>query len=181
MMPHLVREYRQEAQSDNPGAPADPQPASPDAEQAQRAVQEEIEDLKNRLKRLSADYQNYAMRSRQEAQRAREQAVGDFARALVGVMDHFDLAVAVDVSKVDAAGVLQGVRIVRDALLATLGQFGVRRVEAAVGQPFDPSLHQAMTRQNVQGLPPQHIASQFQPGYTLDGRTLRPAAVAVSE
>ncbi len=181
MMPHSVREYCQEAQPEASGAAPEAQPTPADAEQAQRAVQEEIEDLKNRLKRLSADYQNYAMRSRQEAQRAREQAVGDFAKALVGVMDHFDLAVAVDVGKVDAAGVLQGVRIVRDALLATLGQFGVRRVDAKVGDAFDPSLHQAMTRQSVEGLPPQHVASQFQPGYTLEGRTLRPAAVAVTE
>ena len=72
-------------------------------------------------------------------------------------------------------------RIVRDQLMSALEGFGVSRIDARPGEQFDPNRHEAMMRQAVEGLEPDRVAAQLQPGYMLDEKTLRPAKVSVTE
>lgn len=142
---------------------------------------DEVEELKARLQRLSADYQNYVMRSNQQAAIARDGAITDMARAMLTVLDHLDHALQVEVESADARTVLDGVKIVQSSLVGSLSQFGIERVDAKVGDAFDPDIHEALMRQSVEGIEPNHITMQMQPGYVRDGKTIRPAKVAVAE
>ena len=71
--------------------------------------------------------------------------------------------------------------IVRDELLKALSRFGVKRLEVAAGELFDPTRHEAMMRQASDEIDSNHVTSQLQPGYTLGDKTIRPAKVSVAE
>lgn len=143
-------------------------------------LQGELDDLRSRLLRVSADYQNFARRARQNADEAREQAVMELAKAMVTVLDHFDLALQVDLDKASVPSVLEGMRIVREELLRSLGRFGIERLEVSRGDEFVPGRHEAVMQQAAEGVPSQHVAQQLQPGYVMGDKTLRPAKVAVA-
>jgi molecular chaperone GrpE len=112
----------------------------------------------------AADYQNYVRRAQQNVSEAREQQLFDFARSLVTVLDHFDRALQVDPERTSTQTVLQGMQMVHDELLKVLEKFGIQRVEAKPGEPFDPARHQALMHQPAEGVEPDHVAAQFQPG-----------------
>ena len=161
----------------------DQQVAGPPAEPAAAVatLEQQYADLESKYLRAAADLQNYARRARQNIVDARQQQLMDVARALVVVLDHFDHALEVDLEKTSPQALLQGVQIVRDELLGALEKFGVRRLEVKPGDEFDPNQHEAMMQQAVEGVGPNRVAAQFQPGYTLQDKTLRPAKVSVTE
>jgi len=141
----------------------------------------EVKELKEKLLRAAADYQNLARRSQQNVGEARDQALGDVAKALVTVMDHFDRALEVDNAKVSAESLRQGVQMVHAELLKVLEKFGIQKIEAKPGEEFDPKRHAALMRQKTDDVKSGHVAAQFQPGYTLNDRTIRPVQVSVAE
>lgn len=144
------------------------------------AVQAERDELEQKLLRTAADYQNYVKRSDQHRRQACEQQLMDLGRALVTVLDHFDHATVVDVHKASAQTVLDGIQIVRDELLRTLERFGIRRVDAARGEPFDPEVHEALMHRHDDEIEPGRVVAQLQAGYVLHDKTLRPAKVALA-
>ena len=148
---------------------------------AESPVCEECAEMESKYLRAVADLQNYAKRTRQNIADARQQQLMDVARALVIVLDHFDHALEADPDRTSTDALLKGVRIVRDELLGSLEKFGVKRYEAKQGDQFDPNRHEAMMRQAVEGLEPDRVAAQLQPGYMLEEKTLRPAKVSVTE
>ena len=75
---------------------------------------------------------------------------------------------------------LQGMQLVHDKALETLGKFGLERIEAE-GRPFDPDEHSAMMQEPSVEHPPQTVLRELQKGYRLKGRTLRPSSVTVSK
>ena len=155
--------------------------ASPAEGSDVQALQRQRDELEQKVLRYAADYQNLARRSEQNIVTAREQQAMDFAKQLVVVLDHFDHALAVDAGKVSPGDLLQGVRIVQSELLSVLRRFGIERVEARPGDPFDPNRHEAMMRQPAEGVESGHVAQQFQPGYVLKEKTVRPAKVVVAD
>jgi len=146
----------------------------------EQTLQAELDETQSRLLRTTADYQNYVRRSQQNVEAARQQALLDVARSLVAVMDHFDQALAVDAEQTNAKSLLDGMTIVHDELVNTLNRFGVERIDTEPGDAFDPNLHEAMLQQPAEGVGSGDIALQIQPGYVLDGKTVRPAKVAVA-
>jgi molecular chaperone GrpE len=144
-------------------------------------LRKERDELKDKHLRALADLQNFRRRADLSVQQARELQVMDMARSLVTVMDHFDRALEVDPEKASVQSVLQGLRIVHDELLGVLQRFGIERVEAKPGDPFDPSRHEAMMREKKEGVEPDRVGVQFQPGYSLGDKTVRPAKVTVTE
>lgn len=184
----MNRENSQDAGDAAPGQPPAPPPADDLTEQqavAQAsdllaALQVERDELEQKLLRTAADYQNYVKRSEQHRRQACEQQLMDLGRAMVTVLDHFDHATAVDAQKASVQAVLDGVQIVRDELLRTLERFGIRRVDAVRGEPFNPEVHEALMRQQDAEIEPGHVVAQLQAGYVLHDKTLRPAKVALA-
>ncbi|QDU33279.1 heat shock protein GrpE [Poriferisphaera corsica] len=144
-------------------------------------LRKQLQELNDKYLRTAADYQNYVRRAEQNVGVVKEQQVMSIARELVTVLDHFDRAVEVDKEKVTVDDLLGGVKIVKDELLRSIGKFGVQRVEAQVGEEFDPNKHEAMMRQPSEEVETNHIVQQFQPGYVINDKTIRPAGVIVAQ
>lgn len=140
-----------------------------------------LADAEARVLRANADYQNMARRSIQSVNAAREEQIMSMGRELLTVVDQFDHALEIDPQKTDSAALLEGVQIVRDTLLRTFEGFGIKRLEVEAGTEFDPNVHEALMRQEVQGIESNHVTMQLQPGYMLKEKTLRPAKVAVAQ
>lgn len=144
-------------------------------------LKKELEETQQRLLRVSADYQNFARRSQNNIESARQEQLGDMAKSLLVVLDHFDRAMAIDPEKTGTQSLLQGVQIVRDELLSTLERFAIRQQAIKPGEEFIPGKHEAVMQQEVQNMEPGLVAAVLQSGYELGDRTLRPAKVSVSK
>ena len=166
-------------EEEEPESGAGEQAARPEGEPAD--LQEERDDLLGRLQRVSADYMNYQKRVQRDIAQAREFANEELIKALLGVLD--DMERALEAARANHSSddpLLQGMVLVHDKTLETLGKFGLERIEA-VGRPFDPDEHSAMMQEPASDHPPQTVLRELQKGYRLKGRTLRPSAVTVSK
>jgi molecular chaperone GrpE len=156
---------------------------SGDAAALQRQLEElrqDRDELYGRLQRVSADYQNYMRRSQANLADSIDLEKADLLKQFIPVLDHFDNALATEVTSDDAKALHDGVKMVRDELLRVLANNGAERIDVEVGDPFDPEQHEAVMRQAVEGVKPNHVSMFMQPGYRYRGRTLRPAKVAVA-
>ena len=96
------------------------------------------------------------------------------------MIDNFERALNVDPGKTDTATVLKGLQIVHDQLMSVLRQQHVEEIAPPPGTPFDPAHHEALMQQDSTYATPT-VVQLMQKGYSLHGRTLRPAQVAVSK
>ena len=165
---------------------ADPVEPPPGAETAGEDVQKlraERDDLFEKYARALADARNTQKRIQAEADQRVQYANQSLIKTLLPVIDNFERALSVDPEKVDAKAILKGMQIVHDQWLSVLKQQNVEEIAPAVGTPFDPTQHEALMQQDS----PQHagkgpvVTMLLQKGYSLQGRTLRPAQVAVSK
>ncbi len=143
--------------------------------------QEQIASLNAKLLRTTADYQNYVRRSQQNISDACSQQLMSLAKALVTPLDHFDHALTTQSQGVADEGFIKGVQIVRDELIKVLEQFDIKRVDVKAGEEFDPNRHEALQRVPAQDIPSGAIVEQYQPGYVMGQKTIRPAKVVVAE
>jgi molecular chaperone GrpE len=140
--------------------------------------------LRDRLLRALADAENARRRADRAAADARKFAVADFARELLIVVDNLERTIEATEAKSsvseESAALLEGVRATLRILQQTLERFGVRRIEA-LGQPFDPNLHEAIMHVADPSSPPGTVTRVVEPGYTIHDRLLRPARVVVAK
>ena len=143
-------------------------------------LQSERDDLFNRLARATADSKNVQKRIQTEADQRVQFANQSLIKSLLPVIDNFERALAVDSGKTDAAAILRGMQIVHDQWLSVLKQQQVEEIAPQPGTPFDPSQHEALMQMDSQYKTPT-VVQLLQKGYSLYGRTIRPAQVAVSK
>jgi molecular chaperone GrpE len=165
--------------SDTADSAADLAAEADEAAQAAQAAQAEVADLKAKLVRWQADFQNYQRRAAREMLETRQNADADFAKAMLQVLDHFDMALSVDPDKVDAKTLLGGVRITYDELRKVLANREIVAFDPT-GEPFDPHQHEAIM-QEESDKPSMTVTQTFQQGYKIGDRVLRPAKVKVSK
>jgi molecular chaperone GrpE len=143
----------------------------------------ENQSLRDRLLRALADAENTRRRAERTAEEARQYAIADFARELLVVADNLqrtiDAAERRSPETVEDAALIEGVRTTERILMHTLERFGIRKIEA-VGQPFDPNLHEAVMEVDDREQPPGTVVRVVEDGYTIHDRLLRPARVFVS-
>ena len=144
----------------------------------------ESASLRDRLLRALAEVENTRRRAERSVADAREYAISDFAAELLSVVDNLQRTVAAAEDRTDQtpanAAFLDGVRATQRQLLATLGRFGVKRIEA-LGAAFDPNLHEAMATVEDNSRPPRSVVSVLEDGYMTHDRLLRAARVAVAK
>jgi molecular chaperone GrpE len=140
-------------------------------------MQSEVDEYRAHLQRLQAEFDNYRKRVMREQTSAVELAAEPVMRRLLEVLDDFELALMHASEDVDTDRLLKGVELVYAKLLDALQAEGLERI-AAEGEPFDPSLHEALM-QTGEGEGEPHVAEVFRAGYTLRGRVIRPAGVRV--
>lgn len=153
-----------------------------DTEEAVVDATQVLEELKNefdnRYKRLQADFDNFRRRTNQEKEQLSGFVKGNVLADLLPVLDNFERAVQ-SPAEGDAKTFLDGFVMIHQNLMATLQNHGLAPIEA-VGQPFDPNLHQAIMRVETDEYPEDTVVEVLQTGYTVDGRCIRPAMVKVS-
>ena len=143
-------------------------------------VLEELKaDFDNRYKRLQADFENFKRRTNQEKEQLAGFVKGDVLKDLLPVLDNFERAVQAP-AEGDAKVFLDGFIMIHQNLMAMLSKHGLSPIEA-VGQPFDPNLHQAIMRVPSEDFESDTVCEVLQTGYTVDGRCIRPAMVKVVE
>ncbi len=166
------------------GAPEGPETApaegEPSIEDPIAELQSKVDELNSRYLRTVADYQNAARRAARDQDEARHQGVKSVVLNVLTVLDHFDLALGQDASKVTAEQMVNGVKVIRDELMKVLQNHGVALVTPEPNEEFDPNRHQAVVQQAAEGIEPGRIVATLQAGYCLGDRIIRPAMVSVA-
>jgi len=136
----------------------------------------------DRLLRTTADFDNFKKRAAREKQEAVKYANEGLLQRLLPVLDSLDMALAAaQTAGPDASQSLQaGVSLVCQQLRAVLAEAGLEELDA-VGKPFDPNFHEALSQQETQDVPEGHVVQQARKGYRLRDRLLRPASVVVAK
>jgi len=141
-------------------------------------LEAEAEEASNRYLRLAADFDNYKKRARQEQSDLIRSANADLIGKLLPVVDNFHRVLESIPESADEAWI-KGVRLTLQQLEELLAAQGVLPIEA-VGQPFDPSLHEAIGHEESDEHPEDTVVSEIRRGYRLHDRVVRPALVRVA-
>jgi len=163
-----------------PETPADAETQTVDlAQMIERLAAERDEAVAAKMRAL-ADFANFQRRSVENEARARVGGLVQLTRSLMPVLDHFDLALAQDASRLTVEQLAKSIEMTRAELQKALEQNGIARIEPAAGTPFDPLQHDAVMRQPADGVAPGCVSMRFQTGWRLGESVLRPAKVAVA-
>ncbi|WP_370559219.1 nucleotide exchange factor GrpE [Edwardsiella tarda] len=131
--------------------------------------------------RARAEMDNVRRRAEQDVEKAHKFALEKFSSELLPVIDNLERALEVaDKSNCELVSMIEGVELTLKSLLDVVRKFGVEQV-AEVNVPFNPDVHQAMTMLPSEEHAPNQVMMVMQKGYTLNGRLIRPAMVAVSK
>ena len=158
---------------------------SPDAalEAMLDQLQAENAALRDQVLRVAADAENSKRRAEREANDARAYAIQKFARDLLGVADNLSRALQ-HAPREDADTVVKnfllGIEMTDKELNQAFERNGLKKVDPARGDRFDPHLHQAMMEQPAEDVEPGTVVQVMQAGYELMGRIVRPALVIVA-
>ena len=150
-----------------------------DAQSEYELLRTEMAEAKDRLLRAQAELENYRRRSQREMQDLLRYAELPLLRDLLPVVDDISRAIQAAEKAPDAGGLLEGFRMVEQKLSRFLEAHDCKRI-AALDQPFDPNLHQAIAQQPSADKPANTVMLVAQDGYTLHDRVVRPAQVIVS-
>jgi molecular chaperone GrpE len=149
-----------------------------------KRVEAERADLLDQLSRRQADFDNYRKRTERERQDTYHRMVGDVVGRLLPVLDN--LRRALDTEASQQAGeseefrhFLQGVELIYKQLTDVLESLGLQPV-AAVGQRFDPHVHEAVITEQTEDYEPDTVIQELVRGYRLGDKLLRPAVVKVA-
>jgi molecular chaperone GrpE len=148
---------------------------------ALRARAAERDQFLDMLQRTRAEFENYQKRNQRDREQERRYMQGDFVLKLLPVYDNLQRAVA-EARRVGETGPLvQGVGMVLTQFLDVLKGYGVTPIEAQ-GQPFNPSVHEAIAQQPAApGVAPNTIVQVVEQGFMNQDRVLRPARVVVAQ
>jgi molecular chaperone GrpE len=137
---------------------------------ALETLQRERDDYLDTLRRLQADFDNFRKRTLKQQSDLLERAARGLVQKLLPVLDAADLAVA--------HGGNEAVVQVAGLLMDTLMKEGLEGIDPEVGEPFDPTVHEAVAHEPGDG-GAQVVAGLLRPGYRWKGELLRPAMVQV--
>ena len=159
---------------------------SPEVDELQMAytkiaeLEAKIEDMDNRYLRLQADFDNSRRRAKLDMESAQKYRVQNLASDLLQALDNFERAMKVEVDHEQAKSLLQGMDMIYNGIVEALKNEGVEAIES-VGKEFDPHLHQAVMQVQDENFNSNIVVEEFQKGYMLKDRVLRPAMVKVNE
>ncbi len=165
--------------------PAQEQVEEVSQEEILRAKVEELEkanaELKDQMLRRQAELENYRKRLIRDKEEAIQFSNENLIKDLLGFLDNMDRALSVAKSTGDVNGLIEGFEMTQNQLLSTLDKnWGLKTIDA-VGKEFDPSLHEACMMTVDENLDKETVLEEFQKGYTLHDRVIRPAKVKIGK
>jgi len=144
-------------------------------------LQEQIVTLKDQALRATADAQNIRRRSELDVEKAHKFALEKFTKELLPVVDSLEKALESSEGDDESPAVLrEGVEMTLTLLTSGLKKFNVNQLDP-VGEPFDPSHHEAVSMIDAPDAEPNSVIVVIQKGYTLNDRLVRPAMVMVAK
>lgn len=152
-------------------------------EELKKKLEEKEKEAKEnyeRLLRTAADFENYKKRAAREKEDWTKFANEDLIRAILPFIDNLERAVNHAQKIADTGVLVEGVQLTIQQLLQALSKFGLSSFQS-VGKPFDPAMHEAMLVVETDKHEPNQVVEEFQKGYRLNDRLLRPATVSVSK
>jgi len=156
-----------------------PQDSEEDCRQLLAKREEELKEMQDRLLRLAAELDNTRKRLEREKSEGIAYANETIMRQLIEVADNLERAIEHGQKGENCEGLLDGVKMTLKSFLDIFARFGASSFES-VGQSFDPNRHEAVFQEPSSEYPDMTVTKEFQKGYTLRDRLLRPAMVAVS-
>jgi len=170
----------EEAASDADATAAERAESAPNAtDQQALSLEEEVKAVQDRYLRLAAEFENYKKRAQKDQAEYAKYANERLLRELLPVLDNLQRALRHAQKSGGTNGLIEGVELTCKQYLEVLSRFGVRPIPS-VGQPFDPAVHQAVATVDPQGRAPNTIVEEYEKGYYLHDRVLRPAIVTVA-
>lgn len=151
-------------------------PASDNGEEEVANLRREIADLRDRTMRTLADFDNFRKRSERERQDVKRYALMEPLREFVEIVDNLGLALSAAGSAEDLK---RGVEMIHRQMHDLLRRFGVKEIEA-LNQPFDPVIHEAVSREEDSTVDKPTVVGELRRGYMLHDRLLRPSMVKVA-
>ena len=150
-------------------------------EQLKAQVEETAKKEQDLLLRTRAEIDNIRRRTEQDIEKAHKFALEKFSKDILNTIDNLERALATPANTEDESvkALFDGVQLTLKELLSTVARFGVEPI-GAVGELFNPDLHQAISMQPAEGVESNHITAVLQKGYILNGRVIRPAMVMVA-
>lgn len=164
------------AAGDPESAPAaEPEPTDP-----LEAARADAQRYRDQLLRTAADFDNFKKRIRREMEDGEKRAREDLLKDLLPVFDNLERAAQHAGTASDVKSLAEGIAMVLRIFTDTLGRIGIERVPA-VGQPFDPAVHEAVQQLETTEFAPGTVAAEVQAGYRFGDRLVRPAMVVVAK
>lgn len=149
----------------------------------------EIEELKSKIEELEdkglrdrAEIINFKRRHEEETSRMLKYSNEDLIKELLPVIDNFERAISMDDDNLEdeVSKFLEGFKMIYCNLTSILNSIEVKAIDGA-NKPFDPTYHQAVMTEKVEGKEPDMVIEVLQKGYVYKDRVIRPAMVKVSE
>ncbi|HET9451785.1 MAG TPA: nucleotide exchange factor GrpE [Aggregicoccus sp.] len=160
-------------------APAGADSARQRLEEELAASRKRVDELARAYQALSQDREEFKQRLTRERERMLDVERGKVAATLLEAIDDLDRSLAASAS--DSSPLAQGVRLIREGLLAKVQSTGIERIEV-VGKPFDPNTAEATDMEITPVAEDDHkVVSEVRAGYRLKDRVIRPARVRVAK
>lgn len=144
------------------------------------SLQKEKDELFAKLQRVSADYANFQKRVPKQITDTICYEKERIIKTLLPALDNFEHTLQNAHSAENVDVLVKGIRIIYDQLHDILKSHNVEQIEA-LGERFDPAMHQAMTQQSDPDKEENTVLEEFQKGYRLNGRVIRPSMVIVNK
>ncbi len=156
-------------------------------EDADNDIEKRLEDSEaeakmahDRFLRVSAEFENYKKRAQREVDDFRKYANEAILKELLTVVDNLERAVESSSDKCENGQLLEGIDLTLKEILKVFEKFSVKPIEA-LEHEFDPAVHQAVLQEASEAHAENMVIREFQKGYTIHDRLLRPAMVVVSK
>lgn len=155
--------------------------SSEETEKKLSDLQKKYDELEDKYLRAEAEMQNMTKRFKKEQQQLLKYEGQDLIREILPVIDNLNRALQIDVKENGSEQLKRGIEMVQRDMEKALKDNDVTKIEA-LGQTFDPTLHQAVKAVPVEeGQKAETIVEVYQDGYMLKDRVLRPAMVVVAQ
>jgi molecular chaperone GrpE len=176
-----MKNLKRETVGDAASVPGKPPASSTEADDADEmaSIQADLDRFRDLAMRSQADFENYKKRTSREKDEAIKYANKSLLEKLVSIVDHFELGLEAARDEGKKSPVYSGMSLVLKQLQDFLAENGLQPIDA-VGQKFDPNLHEAIAHQPSDEVPEEHVISQTRRGYRFKDRLLRPSTVVVS-
>ncbi|WP_421379964.1 nucleotide exchange factor GrpE [Bacillus salacetis] len=143
-------------------------------------LQSKLDESESRYLRLRADFDNFRRRANLDREASEKYKAQSLVTELLPAIDNFERALNIEPDNEQTKSLLQGMEMVYRSLVEALKKEGIEPIET-VGHEFDPHLHQAVMQGEDENFGSNIVTEEFQKGYKLKDRVIRPSMVKVNQ